>query len=685
METNRPRPSILSLFDPLSSSSSNRSSSPDSDKENNAGETSFFHPAGMEKPVLSPVHKPRRRLIDIGDMTIEEPQDLLEEEEELEAEIKQSFTLEEENENETLTFRDMAKAATPKWSERRAATIASPRSPPTPRTPLAEIFSNDEATPMARKRPFKRLPTHEPSKSTDSDTVGPEYEQSNSSPIFARAFTIATPPRPNPIPTIEVSEDASPTSSASFSPQNALGSSVATLELPTTTGVLISETPVPVLISPSSPESHHEPTPSPPPSGSRLRPNAHLLNQSRDLNRFSVDLQQSFNLHINSSETTFDLLNDKISFFGGNNSLDAFLEEGPSFGDEDSFGIISQKVLKKSFEVKADPPKTESSTLESVAECDTPPLGELANDPIDPSRESYDTINELEQYVPVKIEADDRVTSPTERLDSPSPSTVKASPTMPILKRSPENPPTPHLLPRKSRLSFLSTPSTSKISTYNPPRPVPALKIVKRSKPGQPTNMTSTTSTTGGASRRTSSVTSVNAPPSRVSTRASVDKSVPIPITANHGIASGQHTKLVNKAAVTSSMVNNTQSTDGPRRVLVSDGPKISTISNARTATSVVPVKPATSTNGPRRVPVVIPEREPPSVKPTMPAGSALKAPVKYATVGPAASSSIPKPVSRANPGSRIPAPSAASAKQRFGVPAETSTQSKGFFSRRLL
>lgn len=111
---------------------------------------------------------------------------------------------------------------------------------------------------------------------------------------------------------------------------------------------------------------------------------------------------------------------------------------------------------------------------------------------------------------------------------------------------------------------------------------------------------------------------------------------------------------------------------DGPRRVLVSEGPKVSSLKS-------------TSGIGARRVSVNGPEGVPPPSKPTMPAGSGLKAPVKYATVGPAALSAIPKPVSSRSAGSKIPAPSASgSSKQRNGVSAEGGAQSKSFFGRRV-
>ena len=319
MTTQRPRLSVLSLFDPLSSSSSPRfSSSTDYDKENDCNDSSFFHFHGSQKQVYSPVRKLCRRLIDVGDVTVDEPhiRDLLQEEEELDAEIKQSFAV-EEDENATLTFRDMAKAATPKWSARHAATWATPKMSPTPRTPLAEIAPKDEITPMGRKKTFRRpMPFV-------SDATPPALR--NLINVQECSTSLAMP-----VPTIEISCDTETTSSQCSSKSSE--ETTAALELSCST--LVSDTPV--FVSPS----FLQPTPesavgtSPQSFESRLRPNAHLKD-SNNTDRYSVDLHTSFQLHFNSTEATFDLLNDKISFFGSNSGTDFC--EGTSF-DDDGFG-----------------------------------------------------------------------------------------------------------------------------------------------------------------------------------------------------------------------------------------------------------------------------------------------------------------------------------------------------------
>ncbi len=82
-------------------------------------------------------------------------------EEELE-EIKSNIN--ENDDGDTLTWRDMAKAATPKWSGRRATAYTTPIASPTPRTPLAEISLKDETTPIARNKSYRKQILQAPSK-----------------------------------------------------------------------------------------------------------------------------------------------------------------------------------------------------------------------------------------------------------------------------------------------------------------------------------------------------------------------------------------------------------------------------------------------------------------------------------------------------------------------------------------
>jgi len=354
MAAQRPRLSILTLFDPLSSSSD----SPDSDKENDCGDSSFFHPFGFSKRVYSPMRRLRRRLVDVGDMTVEEPdiRDLIEEE--LEAEINQTFTL-EEDENATLTFRDMAKAATPKWSGKHAGRRGTPNILSSPRTPLAEIVTRGEITPVARMKIFKRPPassTHATSPLNSIHTA----EGVPTLVIHDLDNVSANPPFPTFVPPVTFSGDHEKKSGSPGS----MAASTATLEIPTSSGALIRDTPVPLFISSSSNASR---APSPL-TENRLRPNAHVGESS---NRHSVDLHSSFQMHLSSSETTFDLLNDKISFLSSKNGLESFLDnEGASFCDDEDFGTMNHELSNEmvSNEQRAEHSETEVIRMPDISD-----------------------------------------------------------------------------------------------------------------------------------------------------------------------------------------------------------------------------------------------------------------------------------------------------------------------------
>lgn len=333
MDPRRPRHSVLTLFDPLLGSPKTAL-----DKENNVGDSSFFHPL---RTTLVPQPAPtfKRRLIDIGDITVDEPDitELLAEEDDFNDHF--NFDIPGDDDNDTLKFRDIVKAATPKWSGKHFTSLTTPKSSPTPRTPLAQISLRDETTPIARKRPLKHQALPTMSKLTKVEVAEP-YNEINPAPHSPPnrndlIQTSSLPPTSTPI--IEVSLDPSPviiTPEPSNGSKEALASSVCTLNIPQITGTLIADTSNPTLISPSSSQSSLEVSL---PTNARLRPNLSAGDQSH---RHSVDLQSSFRLQLNSSDTTFDLLNEKISFLGSKDGADSFLNNiDDSFGEDDFAGI----------------------------------------------------------------------------------------------------------------------------------------------------------------------------------------------------------------------------------------------------------------------------------------------------------------------------------------------------------
>ena len=207
MEISRPRPSILSLFDPLSSELDGATSS-DSDKENDTYD--FFKPATL-KPIYVPTRTLKRRLVDVGDITVEQPDMNALLSDELEQEI--SYIV-DDDENDTLTFRDMAKAATPKWSSRHATVSELPKVS-SPRTPLSEISLKDELTPLARKKPYKRQLVPTPKGPEPACLVFPSSISSSSSS--------SCPPSYTDVPEVRVNDGPVPQSPSI--PANSLGDS----------------------------------------------------------------------------------------------------------------------------------------------------------------------------------------------------------------------------------------------------------------------------------------------------------------------------------------------------------------------------------------------------------------------------------------------------------------------------
>ena len=221
----------------------------------------------------------------------------------------------------------------------------------------------------------------------------------------------------------------------------------------------------------------------------------------------------------------------------------------------------------------------------------------------------------------------------------------------------------------------LATPSTSSGLQY-PPRPVPALKIVKRSRIASQPNLPA------NSSRRKSSIAVPPLPTSRTNLRSASPEMASTATIIGSKPADGiQPGRGMSRVAPAPAPLKPPTNGNGPRRVLISEGPKLTSVSNSRT---VEQAKAGAALSGPRRIvaappPPAAAEKAPiVTAKPATQTTSGLKAPQKYSTVGP--SSAIPKTLPRAA-GSRLPAPS----KARFGVPtALASGSSRGLPARRV-
>jgi hypothetical protein len=122
---------------------------------------------------------------------------------------------------------------------------------------------------------------------------------------------------------------------------DSLSNSVATLNLNLEfpSGSLLTDTIRPFENTPPSPppsEDHSQLLPS-------LRPT--VITSSHDANRHSIDLYSSFQLHLQSEEASFDLLNDRVSFFAPGSDAESF------FGDDSFDMAIEEANMEKALEI----------------------------------------------------------------------------------------------------------------------------------------------------------------------------------------------------------------------------------------------------------------------------------------------------------------------------------------------
>ncbi|KAG7452388.1 uncharacterized protein BT62DRAFT_301467 [Guyanagaster necrorhizus] len=303
---NRPRESLLNLFDPLFSSVSQRNGGDssvelddyDSEKENNMplGDVtmvSFFNGALKPEACLQPVPL-KCRLIDVGDVTVDNTL--------LMNEVLEEIREDEESEDEDSTVILGQVGKTPK-APSSVNIVATPRL--NPRTPFAELRMEREITPVAHKRLLMRQKqyTH-PAAASDSVT---QPQSSLSSLVDAVtsagiSFAASKPTFPSPdIPDFITSPF-----------RNVLEASPTNIPLP------------------SSPIDMNEldvPTPRP----------RQLPPPICDHDRQSLDLHASFQLQFDLAESSFDLLTDKISFLGSR-SHDFDITSGD---EEETTGVIT--------------------------------------------------------------------------------------------------------------------------------------------------------------------------------------------------------------------------------------------------------------------------------------------------------------------------------------------------------
>jgi hypothetical protein len=304
----KPRNSILHLFDPLA----RNAPSPDSDKENSSPTRfNFFGLDHHDNPV-----KLTRRLVDVGDITV---QDNSVQDDEL-----------DENDSSPLSF---SVTATP----RPQLTTDDP-SNSTPRTPFTEIPVEHD-TPVARSKTYKRPPL--PLSDPEHVASPPHGILSVINEVNSSGMSFASPsPRSRLLPlpndsTQETLPSDTVTPQIIVSSSDSLSNSVATLNFEIPSETLITDTIRPFDNTPPSPP------PEDPSQLPRLRPTPPHTS-SHDANRHSVDLHFSFQLQLQSEDTSFDLLNDRVSFFA---------PDAESFFGDDSFDMgIEEANMEKALE-----------------------------------------------------------------------------------------------------------------------------------------------------------------------------------------------------------------------------------------------------------------------------------------------------------------------------------------------
>ncbi|KAJ6503279.1 hypothetical protein C8R47DRAFT_1105425 [Mycena vitilis] len=386
---NRPRASVLQLFDPLSARDAH---SPDSDKENSFPDSDFFPQTHVQH--ASPVRL-TRRLVEVGDVTVDNGGEEDDGEEGGEEEEQEEV---EADENDT---------------------IGLPPPASSPRTPLADVTFDRERTPMRSKMYRRKAAAGE---LASSQPAPEDYAFASvidavdaSGPIFGaqgNPSVVVCPPEET---------ESSPASDTT---------SVATLSLATPTGSLISDTtmafPTPSEASTSFLAPANQPTPA--------------SMTSFNLDCSSADLQSSFALHMKmNSDESFDLLNDRISFLEQSGDEESFdmgkelvsiveqEETSATLGPEPSLVVPSADTTPPS--PRGTPPRSESP----LAECSQDSLPIVHQDLCAPSAISNQL--SMPSLPPVFVAPPARQCSPIPVLSTSLPEPPALIPALKIVKR----------------------------------------------------------------------------------------------------------------------------------------------------------------------------------------------------------------------------------------------------------
>ncbi|KAG1895433.1 uncharacterized protein F5891DRAFT_1058404 [Suillus fuscotomentosus] len=679
-----PRYSVLNLFDPLNATPRSEVTTPDSlsgsDKENAEPShesyyesdrltmTAFFNRTyKTQSKHYSPVVL-RTRLVDVGDTTImDETADLL-----------NGLTIEEEPEDdvdnaslvhESMDMDEEDSLATPMNSPSRKThnrynSTQTPLSeqtltPHVQRTPLADISM--DATPVPRKAVNLARASPEASNS------GAEHHSSPMTAVRTSHATLA--PVSSPLASVinainftdkkvpsggRIHEHATPT--IVVSREGNLGSPTVHLS-PSPSATLLSEEILTRSDAPLLPPSKYQTQSSPSHDAltastarPRLRARAHTTSSpSFNPRRNSVDLQSSFNLQLNCPDASFDLLNDRISFFGG----DAFVIDTDDFdmqAEEEMMEALANRIKEKDA----------ASTVATDAGSPAPQFG--SSPTLQPSPPAA-----AANAPPVAVRLTTRRSSlsPGMKLSSPSPRppmvvAPEAEVSEPLKVSAPLSPiPSPTLqsvTPPRVSLAF-----TAPV----PAAPVHALRIVKRSKAhDRTTSLSSAGSSAGSSAEEQESPTVPSASihkPILTGVRRPPPGLMPADLKANVFCKPEQGIRptLGMKNKLTSVLGLRTKATEPPHSPLEMCMPSqpVQTKPSSGTLKSRL-LKPTASSLS-KAPPVKIP-----TASNTTATSKSLRPPSRFATIGMA--SGLPRPTGGALPSSRLPAPTISAPKSKL-------------------
>ncbi|KAK7059160.1 hypothetical protein VNI00_001787 [Paramarasmius palmivorus] len=560
---NRPRISILEQFDPLLSEEQEPATptaldsdyEEDSEKENAVPEpgditmTTFF--TRVAKPSYPTPKKLTKRLIDVGDTTINETAlDIPEEEEE------------EDDDGESGSF---CLPATPK------ATAVARCNDSSPRTPLADITLHQRgiASPLPRKKTFlcspefpKRqlgtppVPSSSLSFAINSvNTAGTSFGRSQSGTAPQDDSHLAIPPTKADDGLITQARSRTPEIQIQISEEeedlrrseNLLNK----VSAPFTMSVNEADTSVTSLLTPPIPRSNP-------------------VNLSAD--RRSLDLHASFQLHLQSPESSFDLLNDKISFLDGHSrEMNSF-----SLDEEDT----AEEVIRQDAEDEED----ENTPIATPVDSLTPERA--------PSSQCRD--DESKQ---VECQPDAKDVSETLATPNPSqPLSLLAAERGVVLSTPgyknhvPYVPPVPALRIMKRTKKFESGKTVAQPSNASPAVPTlqEGAEILRKApsppnviaRPGSSASTSSVSSSSSNEAKPRSTVAPVRAPVTRSSQpqlanpRGPMPMRVPIADSSSAGSSAPKQNPLIRRPPLpklSGATTPSTTSQPGPRRVLVTE------------------------------------------------------------------------------------------------------------------